>query len=1540
VKPATCSEKGTDLYECKDCKAQKNETTSKLAHTMGWVVKKEASCTQEGYELYECVVCHQNAINSRTIAKTPHNWNRTSSTCTEQQVCLDCGYVGQDLKEHTWKVDSSKSVAATVNKEGKEVSVCTECGITETKTLPKLTETTTAEADSTAASKETQPPRTTEEETSSSESESESESASLPALSADNHILIFSEASDTKQIKLLNLVKDSSIQVSFPGTASSWIKVGGSGNVYTVRALANSGNSVRKGVITFTDTSNGRTLNIEVQQSNAKGCVVSFNVNGGRGQIYLQSKTVVPGTQMKGIFPAKVDAPAYKMFDGWYSAPEGGVRYTESSVCPNVDKLTLFAHWTNKTYKIKYDGNGAERGSMENTPAVCNTKIDVAENGFIKTGYTVEAWTTNPDGSGTKILANGGKAYNLVAPYAEPGTTVTLYAKWIPKKDVKVNFDADDGVIVEPGTNNRTRNYTKNVEYKAAYGTLPTAVHPQGKIFGGWKDEMGRIVDESSTVFNANNHSLRAVWTTRQYTIKFNGNKAVSGSMNDLVFQQGDGQTLPACLFDEGTKFDCWCTAPDRSGYTFAVGASVDEVLKKTNQSEITLYALWFEHEYSIIYYDGFTGQEIATVNKSQVGHRYTAIEAPTIPGLRFAGWMLSEDFPLGQLPLLGENDVLEENLFFKPGQYKVIDLPEKHSKTLYVYSIYERSNKNAYSIIYHPYDGNNCPAVDNFSSPGKKSVTTADPNKDGYVFFGWTEYPGVTASLKKEVELSDYQRCVVLYPDWVWTERVLKLKDGFDGKQDAEMPLILPGETTFVLNSRNTPKRDDYDFGGWKAQDGTIYPEGSEVEVPAKGLELTATWNRKMYTMNYYDSQTGELLFTETLRSDQNLSYTPPELGGFEFKGWIDYPKTEKIIPSGALVSSFVDTGKKKTVFTLKTSYKAVGVEKGKITVLYYWAGKDVTNGPTEPTYGDATSGEIKLTTVHPDKTGCVFNGWAFSPKGNPSIGADRKYYTVSVADRQSSVVKLDQFGNGVLKLYACWKSQYSCTLEPNGFPGIKNAIVISGLPGTEVHLSDYSKLFKKKGNFYLSGWGETKDSITYMPEDTFTIPYKDYVLYAIPKNKSCTIKYMDGFSGIQIGSAVTVNMGEEITPPAEAPFYSGYEFIGWSYDIRDMRIEEAYPKDADLPIGQSITIQESIELYATYRTIEAPEGVFRIIYNPNGGVGGPGTVLLSPGEHTVDVTHEPSNPGYTFEGWHPVNYRQYYVLEPEFPKDKVSKISSDEYGMDVTLYAVWKEEEGNTVRDILQSEYDASMIPNDHFEREYTSPVWERIDGTTYYIVRTKRAGNSQTSKSYISTAFVLKFENGDWVLRSYGTNEPIYENVKLSILMSHTNNTSMALEFAFMAAETFSDVATDAISIYCPAFGYVVKGAKYMAKVEELMKTREEYEELSEFVVDALKDQVVDMSVDKLKGEMIGRAFKLETESEEMQKKMLESLLNLYLSAEQAMADDINSGKDGLDPFGSYDRALEIFRNRVSSNGFGDLANQIPDCIKNIFLYVYQR
>ena len=69
-----------------------NVNAAKHTHSYRWVVKKAATCTSEGYRNYECAC--GSCINSATIAKTPHTWDRGAATCTLPKKCRVCGTIG------------------------------------------------------------------------------------------------------------------------------------------------------------------------------------------------------------------------------------------------------------------------------------------------------------------------------------------------------------------------------------------------------------------------------------------------------------------------------------------------------------------------------------------------------------------------------------------------------------------------------------------------------------------------------------------------------------------------------------------------------------------------------------------------------------------------------------------------------------------------------------------------------------------------------------------------------------------------------------------------------------------------------------------------------------------------------------------------------------------------------------------------------------------------------------------------------------------------------------------------------------------------------------------------------------------------------------------------------------------------------------------------------------------------------------------------------------------------------------------------------
>lgn len=92
-----------------------------------------------------------------------------------------------------------------------------------------------------------------------------------------------------------------------------------------------------------------------------------------------------------------------------------------------IGNLTFYAKWQINKYKIKYDGNGATRGSMKGV-SVCQygKTYTLTKNKFKRTGYVFEGWNTKKNGKGD-FYEDGEDIRNITA---KNGKTVTLYAQW------------------------------------------------------------------------------------------------------------------------------------------------------------------------------------------------------------------------------------------------------------------------------------------------------------------------------------------------------------------------------------------------------------------------------------------------------------------------------------------------------------------------------------------------------------------------------------------------------------------------------------------------------------------------------------------------------------------------------------------------------------------------------------------------------------------------------------------------------------------------------------------------------------------------------------------------------------------------------------------------------------------------------------------------------------------------------------------------------------------------------------------------------
>lgn len=127
------------------------------------------------------------------------------------------------------------------------------------------------------------------------------------------------------------------------------------------------------------------------------------------------------------------------VFDGWYTEPSGGVRVTQIEDGKDV---TLYAHWSEATYVLTFDTQGAD--------AVGPIRFGNADMASIelptpaRDGYKFEGWFTE---------AEGGEKVTEITNAAD----ATLYAHWTPISEEKPNPSEPTKPGEKPGDGSETK---------------------------------------------------------------------------------------------------------------------------------------------------------------------------------------------------------------------------------------------------------------------------------------------------------------------------------------------------------------------------------------------------------------------------------------------------------------------------------------------------------------------------------------------------------------------------------------------------------------------------------------------------------------------------------------------------------------------------------------------------------------------------------------------------------------------------------------------------------------------------------------------------------------------------------------------------------------------------------------------------------------------------------------------------------------------------------------------------------------------------
>ena len=285
-------------------------------------------------------------------------------------------------------------------------------------------------------------------------------------------------------------------------------------------------------------------------------------------------------------------------------------------------------------YTVKFNGNGADSGSVANQKITYGSKTALSANKFQKKGYSFKGWNTKKDGTGTTYAdkADGSKLTKT------NGATVTLYAQWTANK-YTITFNGN-------GSTSGSMKKLTSLKYGKTYTLTKNSYKKKGYTFKGWntkKDGNGKTYKNKAEIKNLSAKSggkvtLYAKWSKTKYTITYNLNKGKNNKNNSSSYN----------ITTKTIKLK----SPTRKGYTFKGWYSDKKCTKKVTQikkgstGNKTLYAKWTAHKYTIKFDgNGSTSGSMDKLKNRKYGKTYTlTANAYKKKGYKFVGWNTKKD--------------------------------------------------------------------------------------------------------------------------------------------------------------------------------------------------------------------------------------------------------------------------------------------------------------------------------------------------------------------------------------------------------------------------------------------------------------------------------------------------------------------------------------------------------------------------------------------------------------------------------------------------------------------------------------------------------------------------------------------------------------------------------------------------------------------------------------------------------------------------------------------------------------------------------
>ena len=661
---------------------------------------------------------------------------------------------------------------------------------------------------------------------------------------------------------------------------------------------------------------------------------------------------------------------------------------------------------------------------------------------------------------------------------------------------------------------------------------------------------------------------------------------------------------------------------------------------------DVTLYALWqyaeeeAKAEDVTLTYDANGGANAPAAVTVAAGTDVTiSTAAPTREGFTFKGWSFTPD---GAAEVAGTMNLAANTT---------------------IYAVWEAvpAVKLDVTLTYDANGGEKAPASVTVKEGEEVTISTEAPTREGYSFKGWSTTKDGAADVAEKLTLTADTTIYAVWEEIPQAKDVTLTYDANGGEKAPASVTVKEGEEVTI--STEAPTREGYSFKGWSTtKDGAA--DVAEKLTLTADTTIYAVWEEipqaKDVTLTY-DANGGEKApASVTVKEGEEvaISTEAPTREGYSYKGW----STTK---DGA-----ADVAEKLTL-TADTTIYAVWEEipQAKEVTLTY----DANGGEKAPASVTVKEGEeVTISTEAPTREGYSFKGWSTTKDGAADV-AEKLTLTADTT------------------IYAVWEKipEYTLSYDANGGSGAFSNVKAAA--GTEVTVTE-TEPTREEHKFL--GWSTTKDGKAEFKKGDKIKLDKDMTLYAVwEKYTAFTITY-DANGGNGAPAAQKSDSNGYVTLSSTVPTREGYNFKGW-FTAKTWKSSDG----TLINPGVRVKISQNVTLYAIWEAKATPSA-FSLIYDANGGKGGPGPVhnLLAQKGVALDTKNVPTHDSVdgkkvVFLGWSLNKDGKIYASGEAKP----ATITSVDISKDTSVFAVWAyDADGNGTADILENKvtltYDAN--------------------------------------------------------------------------------------------------------------------------------------------------------------------------------------------------------------------------------------------------------